>query len=87
MAETLNFRETTKSQLESPHKHTKSVRAEIGVLCSVVAALSSNRGELSKVKIRNLKPLVVQRVLKNWKTSSRIWNSTLLLQGCLKLTS
>ena len=43
MAETLNFCEATKAQLESQHKDNKNIRAEIGVLCRAVVALSSNR--------------------------------------------
>ena len=51
------FREATKTQLESLHKDNENLRAEIFVLCRAVAALSSNRGELSKVKIEEPKAL------------------------------
>ncbi|KAH0679324.1 hypothetical protein KY284_020409 [Solanum tuberosum] len=51
MAENLNIREATTLQLEGLQKDNENLCAEIIVLCQVVAALGSTRGESSKVKI------------------------------------
>lgn len=57
MTETLNFFKALKAQLDLLPKYNENICAEIVVLCRVVATLSSNRGELSKVKIPELKSL------------------------------
>ena len=47
----LDFRTTTMQKLEGLQKENQNLRAELVVLCQVVATLSSNRVESSKVKI------------------------------------
>ena len=87
MAKNLKFCEATKGQLESLHKDNENLHAGIVVLCWAVANYVQIVGNCLRLKFKSLKPSVAQGMLMNWKTSSRIWNSTLLLQWCLKLTS
>ena len=84
ITEILDFRTTTTQKQEGLQKENENLRAELVVLCQVVATLSSNRVESSKVKIPEPKAFVApQGMLKNWKISSGTWNCILLLQGCL----
>ncbi|XP_069148271.1 uncharacterized protein [Solanum lycopersicum] len=51
ITEILDFRTTTTQKLEGLQKENENLRAELIVLCRVVATLSSNHVESSKVKI------------------------------------
>ena len=51
ITEILDFHTKTTQQLEGLQKENENLRAELVVLCQVVATLSSNRVESSKVKI------------------------------------
>ena len=72
ITEILDFRTTTTQKLEGLLKENENLRAELVVLCQVVATLSSNRVESSKVNI--LEPKAFSGARSSKELENFIWD-------------